>query len=151
MSTRVAAAIRQHTGRQYEIGSVISGANGITFDSWYEKWNAMHAVLIELTGTFTSPTSMIRPNGQDMWAGYMAFGEGVLADPGTSPGPRPGPGPGPAPGTPTPRPARDCVRNLDCSVNPWCNAPAHDTWCPNHPANACPWPQCTASRADLVA
>lgn len=60
VSTRVAAAIRRHTGREYRIGSVIDEGYGISFDSWYAEWNAMHAVLIELTGTFTSPTSMIR-------------------------------------------------------------------------------------------
>jgi hypothetical protein len=38
----------------------------------------------------------------------------------------------------------NCVRNLDCTVNAWCNDAAYDTWCPQQ-GSSCPSPMCTVT------
>lgn len=57
-------------------------ASGSTADYWYHTAHTLHSVAIEMQGSFTSPASQIKPRGEELWAGYKAFGEAIIADPG---------------------------------------------------------------------
>jgi hypothetical protein len=43
----------------------------------------------------------------------------------------------------------NCVRNLDCTVNAWCNDPAYDSWCPQQ-GSTCPSPMCIVTSASFT-
>ncbi|CAE7202708.1 nas-13 [Symbiodinium pilosum] len=40
--------------------------------------------------------------------------------------------------------AQRCIQNPDCAVNPWCNDPSYQAWCPLH-HSPCPAPYCMYS------
>ena len=43
--------------------------------------------------------------------------------------------------TTTPRAVQGCTQNRDCAVNPWCNDPNYQEWCPQQ-HSVCPAPYC---------
>ncbi|KAJ9434749.1 Carboxypeptidase B [Diplonema papillatum] len=76
MNVRVTEAIKSVRGTQYAFGpisTVIYQASGSTTDWTYGDQGILYACTTELSGTFTSPPSIIGETVPEVYAGYLEY------------------------------------------------------------------------------